>query len=182
MRLFGNASDIVCATGTGPSGACPGGAGSDFDPNTNTPWYTSNLSPGTNSNTTPPGVLCVAGNPQCANGADLTAIASIRVTDAYNNTPSIGDSAGCGTSSSCSGTVQDQDFLVPVVCQSNADSTIGSYCGANTTANALVPGVVEAGKGALVEIGQMQVFDSGLDGIRNNSDDQLFAVQGIVLP
>ena len=63
--------------------------------------------------------------------------------------------------------------------------TIGSYCDANTTANALIPGppeVVEAGKGAVVEIGQIQVFDSGPNGIRDGFDDELFAVQGIVMP
>jgi hypothetical protein len=81
--------------------------------------------------------------------------------------------------------VQDQGFPVPVVCQGNTDGSIGSYCGANTTANALVPGppaVVVSGKSAIVEIGQIRVFDSGSDGVRNNADDELFAVQGIVVP
>ena len=57
---------------------------------------------------------------------------------------------------------------MPVVCQATAAAPIGSYCGANTTANALVPGplVVVSGKAAIVEIGQIRVFDSGPDGIR----------------
>jgi hypothetical protein len=62
---------------------------------------------------------------------------------------------------------------------------VGSYCGVNTTANALVPNVVAAGKRAIVELGQLQVFDSGPDGIPGDSaptDDELFAVQGLFVP
>jgi hypothetical protein len=198
VRLFGNGSDIVCKAGA-PAEACPGGPGSDYDPDTAVGPYTAGLDPGTNSNTTPPTPICKPASPnpaECAVGADMTAIAhipgstspagtAIRVTDAYNSTPSALDPSDCGTDTSCSATVLDQAFPVPVVCQANADPGIGSYCGTNTTANALIPGppeVVQAGKGAIVEIGQIQVFDAGPDGIRDNTDDELFAVQGIVVP
>jgi hypothetical protein len=78
--------------------------------------------------------------------------------------------------------VHDQHFSVPVVCQATTDATFGSYCGANTTARALIPSVVVSGTRAIVEIGQIRVLDSGPDGIRDNTDDELFAVQGIVVP
>jgi hypothetical protein len=107
---------------------------------------------------------------------------AIRVTDAFNQTPSAGDPSDCGSTISCTATVSDQGFPVPVVCEATSDPGIGSYCGANTTANALVPGLVVSGKRAIVEIGQILVLDSGPDGIRDNSDDGLFAVQGIVVP
>jgi hypothetical protein len=107
---------------------------------------------------------------------------AIRVTDSFNGTASTNDPPTCGLTTSCSGTAEDQGFPVPVICMGNGDSSIGSYCGTNTTANALVPGLVVSGKGAIVEIGQLQVFDSGPDGVRDNSDDELFAVQGIVAP
>jgi hypothetical protein len=194
VRLFGNGSDVVCASGAPPE-ACPGGAGSDYDPNSAGGPYTAGLESGTNSNSTAPTPLCNPTSPnppECTAGADMTALAeipgstssvgkSIRVTDAYNAAPSTKDPSNCGSTTSCSATVRDQAFPVPVFCKATG-SGIGSYCGANTTANALVPGLVVAGKGAIVEIGQIQVFDSGPDGIRDNSDDQLFAVQGIVVP
>jgi hypothetical protein len=194
--LFGNGSDVVCQVAA-PLAACPGGPLSDYDPNTAVGPYTAGLNTGTNSNTTPPTPICkpVSPNPPaCAVGADMTGIAeipgstetsgnkAIRVTDRQNGTVSTGDLSNCGATTSCSGTVRDQGFPVPVVCQSTSDLTFGSYCGANTTANALVPGVVVGGKGAVVQIGQVRVFDSGPDGVRNNTDDQLFAAQGILIP
>ena len=54
--------------------------------------------------------------------------------------------------------------------------------GVNTTANALVPGSVINGKKAVVQLGEVQILDSGPDGTRGNSDDERFAVQGIFLP
>lgn len=109
---------------------------------------------------------------------------AFRLTDTWNDTPSpqVADPPNCGATTSCSATVRDQGFPVPVVCESNTDVTIGSYCGANTTAEALVPGIMAAGKAAVVEVGQIKVLDSGPDGIRGNSDDQLFAVQGLFIP
>jgi hypothetical protein len=192
VRLFGNGSDVVCKPGA-PVAACPGGAGSDYDPNTAAGPYTAGLDLGTNSNTTPPTPICNPSPPNpsaCAVGSDMTARAeipgstgsagkAIRVTDSFNGTASGTDPPACGATTSCSGTVRDQGFPVPVVCKATSSTAIGSYCGANTTANALVPGVVVAGKAAIVELGQIQVFDSGPDGIRNNGDDQLFAVQGV---
>ena len=191
VRLLGNGSDIVCKPGAAPA-ACPGGTGSDYDPNPAASVYTSGLTAGTNSNSTAPTPLCGAGNPNCGTGADMTARAeipgststtgtAIRVTDSNNQNFSIGDPSNCGATTSCSATVQDQRLDVPVVCQATG-AGIGSYCGANTTANALVPGVVVSGKGAIVELGQIRVFDSGPDGVRLNGDDELFAVQGIVVP
>jgi hypothetical protein len=34
----------------------------------------------------------------------------------------------------------------------------------------------------VIEYGEIQVFDSGPDGVRGNGDDQLFAVQGLFVP
>ena len=196
LRLLGNGSDIVCAAGAGAA-ACPGGVGSDYDPDPAAGPYTTGLAPGTNSNSTPPTPICNSSAPNppgCVEGADMTAIAvlpgcsescvesGIRVTDSFNATQSGADPSNCGSTTSCSATVVDQSFPVPVVCKANTDSTIGSYCGANTTANALLPGVVVGGKAAIVEIGQIVVYDSGFDGIREVgplTDDVPFAVQGI---
>ena len=104
------------------------------------------------------------------------------MTDRYNSMPSTNDAPDCGGTTSCSATVVDQPFPVPVVCHATSDSSVGSYCGVHTTANALVPGVVEGGKSAVVEFGQIRVLDSGPDGTRGNADDELFAVQGLFIP
>jgi hypothetical protein len=199
VRLRGNSSDVVCKAGA-PLAACPGGAGSDYDPNPGAGPYLSRLDPGTDSNAEYPstwataqGIPCHPSPPNpssCAAGADMTAVAmipdsnkAIRVTDARNSMPSQGDSPTCGSTTSCSATVVDQAFPVPVVCKSNgAGNGIGSYCGVNTTANALFPGTVGGGELAVVEVGQIKVFDSGPDGVRANSNDELLAVQGLFVP
>jgi len=73
-------------------------------------------------------------------------------------------------------------FPVPVDCLGTASAALGSTCGANTTANALVPGSVIAGKQAVVETGEIVALDSGVNGTRGDSDDETFATQGIFLP
>jgi hypothetical protein len=114
---------------------------------------------------------------------------AIRVTDHYNCNPSApgGDANACpasATTSNRAATLVDLQFPVPVDCLPNPEgaTTAGSTCGTNTTANALVPGSVIAGKQAVVEIGEIQQLDSGPDGVRGNSDDQIFSVQGVYLP
>jgi len=114
---------------------------------------------------------------------------AIRVTDHYNCDPGapVGDPNHCPAQASTStrpATLVDLQFPVPADCLSNPEgsTTAGSTCGVNTTANALVPGSVIAGKQAVVETGEVQDLDSGPDGARGNSDDQVFAVQGIYLP
>lgn len=195
VRLRGNGSDVICKVGTGPAGACPGGAGSDYDPVTAAGPYTSNLAPPADSNANVPQPICKPTPPNpasCAVGADMTAEANIpdntgtagdviRVTDHFNSLPSVGDPPGCGGTTSCTATVLDNPFPVPVVCQSNA-AAMGSYCGLNVTANSTIDGVVVAGKQAVVEIGQLNLHDIGLNTIRGDGDDGIFGVQGIFIP
>jgi len=195
VRIFGNSSDIVCKAGA-PISACPGGAGSDYDPSPAAPFYTTGLTSGTNSNNTPPTPVCNPGPPNpatCAAGADMTGTAAIpgststagqaiRITDHFNTASSTGDPAGCSGSQTCSGTVIDAPFPVAVVCATTTTGAIGSYCGTNTTANALVPGVVVTGTASLVQIGQIQFEDSGPNGVRGDTDDQVVGVQGIYIP
>jgi hypothetical protein len=76
----------------------------------------------------------------------------------------------------------DIQFPVPLDCLTTASASLGSTCGANTTANALVPGSVIAGKKGVVQVGEVQMLDSGPDRSRLTSDDQVFATQGIYLP
>ena len=45
-----------------------------------------------------------------------------------------------------------------------------------------MPGVIKNGKGAVWQIGQIEIKDSGPDGVRASADDQVFEVQGVFLP
>ena len=95
----------------------------------------------------------------------------VRITDRAN-----------GTSGSEPATVVNIGFPIPLDCIPTTDPSMGSSCGVNTTANALVPGVVQAGDQAVWQLGEIELEDSGPDGVRGNADDELFGVQGIFLP
>lgn len=196
VRLRGNGSDIVCKIGTGAGGPCPGGVGSDYNPIATPGPYTGNIQPFADSNSQTPTPICKPNPPNpasCQAGADMTAEANIpdnegaagdviRVTDHFNTVPSTGDPAGCGGSQSCTATVVDNPFPVPIVCESNSNATIGSYCGVNVTANSTLPGVVVAGKKAVVEIGQLNIHDIGTDLNRGDANDGIAGIQGIYIP
>jgi hypothetical protein len=130
---------------------------------------------------------------QCGSNATCLAFATkfvghgLRVTDQYNCAPGLpaGDPNACPASSSTStraATLVDIRFPVPLDCLATASAALGSTCGLNTTLNAVVPGTVVAGKKSIVEVGEIELRDSGPDGTRGNSDDQRFAVEGIYLP
>jgi hypothetical protein len=135
-------------------------------------------------------------NPSAQCGTDSTCLAfatkfvghGVRITDTYNCKPSLpaGDPNACPASASTStteATLVDIQFPVPVDCMVDPEPGItGSNCGVNTTANAVVPGSVINGRKAVVEFGEIQLLDSGPDGVRGNTDDQRFATQGIYLP
>jgi Tol biopolymer transport system component len=96
---------------------------------------------------------------------------SLRLTDKAN---------GYGGASA---TAQDLAYSFTVPCAATTDTTIGSECNLATTADTLVPGTVKEGKRAIWELGQLQVFDGGSDGLASTSaGNTLFEVQGIFVP
>jgi hypothetical protein len=104
---------------------------------------------------------------KAANLSDYTgavAVASdIRITD-RNNTPSPG---GPGP-----GTVQSWPLHIPV-----------TDCNLNTTVNAVYPGAITAGRRGIWQLGQVQVYDGGADGLASTTgDNTLFLTQGIFIP
>ena len=128
-------------------------------------------------------VRCKAGTAACgsanaADGADYTGelqlTAQIRITDHFNAV-----APGGGTDAA---TVVDIPFPVIATCTATASTTIGSTCGFNTTANTVTPGAVKDTKRGIVEIGQIQVFDGGADGVVATTPNTLFEVQGIFIP
>jgi hypothetical protein len=182
VRLFANLRDVRCA-GSVPS-SCS--AGADYNPNGSSGPYITACTTAVNCNdgSALASPYCAEGqtsSSDCVAGADLTEVfqfggsgqgEGLRITDTYS-----------GNAGDIPATVEDTGFPVPIDClPTPSNSTIGSACVVNTSANALVPGVVRSGAQAIWQLGQVQVLDSGPDGTRGNSDDEPLAVQGIYLP
>jgi hypothetical protein len=102
---------------------------------------------------------------------DMKILLRLRITDLSN-----------GASQDELATVSDTDFEAPVICAFTTDSTIGSTCSIDTTANAVLPSFVNQGARTLWELIRVRVFDSGSNGVLDDSDDTLFAQQGIFVP
>jgi Tol biopolymer transport system component len=100
----------------------------------------------------------------------------LRLTD-KDNTPNPG---GPGP-----GTMSDTVFAFTIPCTQTSsgftpDSTIGSSCSLQTTADALTPGMVKETRRTIWQLGQIQVYDGGPDGIVSTpGGNSLFAAQGL---
>jgi Tol biopolymer transport system component len=105
-----------------------------------------------------------------ASGADLTAVTRLRLTDKAN---------GYG---GLPATATEYDFKVPIDCSSTPDPSVGSTCSANTTANALMPSLIQEQRQTVVQAFRVRIDDSGANGIRGDSDDRIFATQGLFVP
>jgi hypothetical protein len=117
-------------------------------------------------------IQAVAGgdyNPN-ASGADLTAVTRFRTTDKAN---------GYG---GLPATATEYDFKVPIDCSSTSKHSIGSTCTANTTANSLIPGLIQEQRQTIVQAFRVRIDDSGANGIRGDSDDRIFMTQGVFVP
>lgn len=70
-----------------------------------------------------------------------------------------------------------------VPCAATADGTVGSTCSVLTSANSVLPNAVVEGKRSIWEIGQVQVFDGGADGVASTTgDNTAFMTQGLFVP
>jgi Tol biopolymer transport system component len=103
-------------------------------------------------------------------GADLTMVTRLRFTDKAN---------GFG---GLSATATEYDFKVPIDCSATPDPITGSICTANTTANALTPGLIQEQQQAVVQAFRVRIDDAGANGIRGDSDDRIFMTQGVFTP
>jgi len=105
---------------------------------------------------------------------ELRADAVLRITDKDNSA----DGGAPGPA-----TVSDTSFPFAVPCAPTTDTTIGSTCAVTTSANTLVPGSVIDGNRAVWEMGQVQVYDGGADGVGTTTgDNTLFMDQGVFIP
>jgi hypothetical protein len=98
---------------------------------------------------------------------ELAVDADLRLTD-RSNTPNPG---GAGP-----GTVEDASFPVTVPC------SVGT-CSVATSANAVMAGSVLEGRRAIWQLGQVKVYDGGIDGLASTTvDNTLFMDQGVFVP
>lgn len=95
-------------------------------------------------------------------GGNLQARATLRITDRAS-----------GPAGDEPATVQDIPYTFAVPCQTTADTTIGSTCSVNTTANALAAGAVKDGVRTI-----WQLDSVGLD----DSNGNRFETQGVFAP
>ena len=101
----------------------------------------------------------------------LQAKLPLRVTDKFNG-PSRGEPA-----------TGDTTFTVTIPCTGTGDTAVGSTCALTTTADAVVPGLVLETKRSIWEIGKVEVFDGGSDGLASTTaDNTLFADQAVFVP
>ena len=60
---------------------------------------------------------------------------------------------------------------------------MGSTCSVNTTADAVLgAGVIKETQRSIWQLGQVQVFDGGADGVVSTNPNTLFAAQGVFVP
>lgn len=109
-------------------------------------------------------------------GADMTFDARIRLTDIGSCT-----GAGCSAPYDEGATAVDTAFPIPLDCAPTQGDG-GSACDANTTANAVAPGLIQEGNRTSIQFFRAFVKDSGQDGIHGNTDDKLVAQQGFFVP
>jgi hypothetical protein len=95
----------------------------------------------------------------------------VRITDRNN-----------GTSGSDSATTEDRLFPITAPCAATGSPSTGGTCSVSSSFNSIVPGAVVAGKRAIWELGAVDVFDGGPDGVASTSPNLLFARQGIFVP
>jgi hypothetical protein len=195
-RITGNIVDVECASAGTPGCAA---VGDPYGPDPSPGPYTNPGGP--NSPPTPP---CFPGPAivNCFASADVFLSAAIpggtptpagrftgtglRISDHYNCDRTGGGGPPCPPDPSgpdWEATTVDFGFPIPMDCLPVPGPIgVGSSCGVNTTANALAPGFVIKEKAADVQLGQIQVKDSGPDGKIGNEDDLVFAVMGIFHP
>ena len=103
-------------------------------------------------------------------GPDMTLALRARITDSSN---------GAGADPA---TLVDLDLSAPVDCAGTADPGIGAACSGNTTLDALTPGAVREGAAAVFQAFRLRLHDPGANGVPGDSDDRIFATQGVLAP
>ena len=98
----------------------------------------------------------------------------VRITDRDNE-----EAAGGGCDPA---TVNDFPLTIPVPCAATPDPGVGGTCAVATTLDAIVPSAIKEGDRSSWQMGAVQVFDGGADGLLSTTPNTLFAKQGIFIP
>jgi hypothetical protein len=104
-----------------------------------------------------------------ANGGDVTLVQKFRLTDFFNG------------ANNDQGTTVDFDYPVQAECAPTPDPSVGSTCNVLTSANALQFGTAQAGGDSMVQVFRVRLNDAGANGQPGDSDDRIFAQQGIAI-
>ena len=80
------------------------------------------------------------------------------------------------------GTLGDLPLDVTIPCTVTAAADVGSTCSINTSADALLPGMVSESKRSIWQMTDVRVFDGGSDGQASTQDNTLFLTQGVFVP
>jgi hypothetical protein len=102
---------------------------------------------------------------------ELQAKLTLRITDTSS-----------GSSGSDPATSVDAPLRITIPCSATSGTT-GGTCSIATTADTVLPGVVPEGRRSVWELGPVEVFDGGADGLASSTgDNSLFADQGLFVP
>ena len=102
---------------------------------------------------------------------ELRLTPTLRVTDKLN-----------GLAPVVNGTTLDVPFPVTVVCAATGNTAIGASCSLDTTADAVLPGVVLEQKRTIWQVEAVRVEDGGPDGVASTPGNTVFATQGVFVP
>lgn len=125
-------------------------------------------------------VRCLPGEAACgaannASGRDYTgeleAVLRLRITDRLN-----------GAGGDEPATTVDSPFRIRIPCNPTSDPGMGAICAVNTSVNAVVPGAVTSGARSIWQLGQVEIYDGGTDGIAATDGNTVFLRQGIFVP
>jgi Tol biopolymer transport system component len=108
---------------------------------------------------------------------DLRMLVLLRISDKNNCAPS-----GCTGPYYRPGTAADVTLVAALDCVATADPALGATCSTGTTADALAPATIVESRQTVINTFRLRVNDAGLDGTSGNTDDKLFAQQGIFIP
>jgi hypothetical protein len=78
--------------------------------------------------------------------------------------------------------MQDISFPITVPCSATASSTVGATCALTTSFDSIVPGAAQEGVRAVWQLGGIQVFDGGSDGVVSTAPNALFERAGVFVP
>jgi hypothetical protein len=81
-----------------------------------------------------------------------------------------------------SGTTQDAPLSFTVPCTATGSTTVGSTCALNTTVDAVTPNTVKEGRRSIWQMGKVDVFDGGADGLASTNPNTLYLTQGYFVP